>query len=74
MELIIATSDHSFKFKNENYKIKTAGITKGIPYAEVEPHSDELVKEICKRLLKDNGLVVYLANGYTCFTEDYLNI
>lgn len=71
MDICIAVNDIPFRWRGCDYKIIAAGISDGRPYAKVMPDSQELVAEFCVRLRRDQGLVVYMGNGYRCFPEDY---
>lgn len=71
MDIIISHSDIPFRWRGCDYKIIESGISDGRPYAKVKPDNQELVAELCARLLKDEKLVVYVGNGFRCFLDDY---
>lgn len=64
MNLCIANSDISLRWKEKDYKVVTAEIVDGAPNAEVLPRNADLEREICQRLIADQNLSVYLRGGY----------
>ena len=71
MDLKIATGDHWFRFRGEDFKIIDAGISNNKAYAITAPHNQALVNELCTRIQRDGKLSVYLGDNYVCFPEDY---
>lgn len=70
--VMIAPGNQPFRWDGRAFKITSAGIdANGVAYASVSPHDSELVEELRRRIDRDRALAVYLANGYTCFTDDY---
>ena len=74
MNLKIATGDHRFRFQSRELKIIEAGISSNQAYATTEPHSQDLVNELCIRINRDKKISVYLGDNYVCFPEDYPQI
>lgn len=71
MNLVIATGDHWFRFRGTAFKILEAGMSNNSAYAKTEPHDQDLVAELCKRIQGEGKLSVYLGDNYVCFPEDY---
>lgn len=71
MDVQIACDRIPFRWKEGLYNITDAGIRDGKPHATVNPECQELVDELCLRLARDRGLVVYLGDGFVCFPEDF---
>lgn len=70
MDIQIARSNIPFLWRGTHYQILEAGIKGGTPFATVVPSCQELVDQLCSKLTKDRGLLVYLGNGFVCFPED----
>lgn len=70
MDLSI-TPVFDFRWNDKDYQIVKAGILNGEAFAQTEPGEPVLEQILRERILKDNGLKIYHAFGYTCFIEEY---
>lgn len=71
MDIVIAPSGLPFQFRGRQYRIVRAGIQRGQAYAVTDPPDQCLEAEFVRRIERDAALKVYLADGYTCFADEY---
>jgi len=71
MNMEITTDSIPFKWKGSEYRITHIGLRSPTdPFAIVEPEDSELVEELKRRLIKDQGFIIYRGKGFKCFPEE----
>lgn len=69
MNLQIARNSIPLKWRDNLYQIEDCGIKDSIPYAQVAPEDQELVAELKAHILQNQGLEVYVHDGYKTLIE-----
>lgn len=70
MDIIGSPSGRPFRYQGKLYQITSYGITGGVPHATVMPPNDQLVAEICRRLMRDGTLATYVGFDADHFPDD----